>query len=117
QSSRDGVWGRIEDAVFADADVDNLRVSLIAGPVFRDDDRTYRGVRIPREYFKIVVYLDKGELQSRAFLLTQNLDQLEALDLDEFRTYQVTVPEIEKRTGLRFPEAVHNADTATTEST
>ncbi|WP_280450976.1 DNA/RNA non-specific endonuclease [Nocardia cyriacigeorgica] len=117
QRSRDGVWGRIEDAVFADADVDNLRVSMIAGPVFHDEDRIYRGVRIPREYFKIVVYLDHGELKSRAFLLTQNLDQLEGLELDEFRTFQVALPEIEKRTGLRFSDALHNAGTtADTES-
>ncbi|WP_280471176.1 DNA/RNA non-specific endonuclease [Nocardia cyriacigeorgica] len=83
QSSRNGIWGQIEDAVFADADVDNLRVSIIAGPVFHDGDRAYRGVQIPREYFKIVAFTDHGNLKSRAFLLTQNLDQLEALELDE----------------------------------
>ncbi|MFE3447086.1 DNA/RNA non-specific endonuclease [Nocardia sp. NPDC059180] len=110
QSSRNGVWGQIEDAVFADVEVENLRVSVIAGPVFQDDDRVYRGVQIPREFFKIVVYVERGELKSRAFLLTQHADQLEALELDEFRTYQVAIPEIEKRTGLRFPVAIPNGD-------
>ncbi|WP_228815084.1 DNA/RNA non-specific endonuclease [Nocardia cyriacigeorgica] len=116
QSGRNGIWGQLEDAVFADVDLDNLRVTIIAGPIFHDDDRSYRGFRIPREFFKIITYITNGRLHSRAFLLTQNLDQLEALDLDEFRTYQVTVTEIEKRTQLTFPETIRTSD-STTETT
>ncbi|WP_228821563.1 DNA/RNA non-specific endonuclease [Nocardia cyriacigeorgica] len=116
QSGRNGIWGQLEDAVFADVDLDNLRVTIIAGPIFHDDDRSYRGFRIPREFFKIITYITNGRLHSRAFLLTQNLDQLEALDLDEFRTYQVTVTEIKKRTQLTFPETIRTSD-STTETT
>ncbi|GGV33987.1 hypothetical protein GCM10010495_58620 [Kitasatospora herbaricolor] len=46
-----------------------------------------------------------------AFLLTQNLDQLEALDLDEFRVFQINLGEPEERTHLRFPVALRKADT------
>jgi hypothetical protein len=83
------VWGRIEDAVFADVDVTDLKVSVFGGPVFQDDDRVYRGTGFPREYWKILAFIEQGQLKSRAFLLTQNLDQLEALELDEFRVFQV----------------------------
>lgn len=110
QSSRGGVWGRLEDAVFADVEVEDLRVSVFGGPVFATDDRSYRGMRLPREYWKVIVFCEAGALKARAFLLSQNLDQLEGLDLDEFRVFQVTVPEIEARTGLRFPDVVRDAD-------
>jgi endonuclease G len=111
QSTRDGIWGQLEDAVFADVDVEDLRVSVYGGPVFQADDREYRGVRLPREYWKILVFRDGGTLKARAFLLTQNLDQLEALELDEFRVFQVPVTQIEQRTKLRFPDVLRDADT------
>ena len=82
------MWGRLEDAVFADVDVEDLKVSVFGGPVFQDDDRVYRGVQLPREYWKVIAFAEGGRLKARAFLLTQNLDQLEALELDEFRVFQ-----------------------------
>jgi endonuclease G len=111
QSSKNGLWGKLEDAVFEDVNVDDLKVSVFGGPVFQDDDRTFRGVRIPREFWKVIIFTEQGELKARAFLLTQNLNQLEALELDEFRVFQVTLGELEDRTHLRFPAALHQADT------
>ena len=57
-------------------------VSVFGGPVFRADDRVFRGVKLPREFYKVIAFVEGGKLKARAFLLTQNLDQLEALDLD-----------------------------------
>ena len=84
---------------------------MFGGPVFQDDDRVYRGTRLPREYWKILAFIEHGQLKSRAFLLTQNLNQLEALELDEFRVFQVAVTEIEERAHLRFAEELRTADT------
>ena len=93
QSSRQGVWGRLEDALYEDVEVDGLRVYVIAGPVFRADDQVYRGGGLPREFWKILAYCRDGDLAVRAFLLTQDLDPLGALmALDEFRLYQVDLP-------------------------
>jgi endonuclease G len=111
QSVRAGVWGRLEDAVFADVDVENLRVSVFGGPVFQDDDRVYRRVRLPREYWKALAFRESGQLKARAFLLTQNIDRLRALELDEFRVFQLPLAELEERTGLRFPDVLKAADT------
>ncbi|MGR7027089.1 DNA/RNA non-specific endonuclease [Geodermatophilus sp. URMC 62] len=111
QSARDGVWGRLENAVLADVDVEDLRVSVFGGPVFADDDRVYRGVRLPREYWKVIAFRTDGALRARAFLLTQALDQLPILELDEFRVFQVALPELESRTGLLFPDVLRAADT------
>jgi endonuclease G len=110
QSSKDGVWGRLEDAVFADVDVQDLKVTAFGGPIFQDNDREYRGVRLPREYWKVLAYVEGGEFKSRAFLLTQNLNPFEALDLDEFRAFQVSTAELEERTRLRVAEAMRDAD-------
>ncbi|MFE6922215.1 DNA/RNA non-specific endonuclease [Nocardia sp. NPDC057663] len=118
QSSRRGVWGQLEDAVFADVDVDDLKVTVFGGPVFRADDRVHRGVALPKEYWKVICFVEEGRLTCRAFLLTQQLDLREALELDEFRVFQVALTEVEQRTQLRFPTALHTADTlATTELT
>ncbi|GJF30936.1 hypothetical protein KNE206_36360 [Kitasatospora sp. NE20-6] len=114
QSSKAGLWGRLEDAVYADVEVEDLRVSVFGGPVFQDDDRLFRGVRIPREFWKIIAFMEQGGLTAKAFLLTQNLNQLEALELDEFRVFQVTLDELEERTHLRFPASLRHADTLAT---
>ncbi|GEC03630.1 hypothetical protein SSP24_12850 [Streptomyces spinoverrucosus] len=111
QSSRNGLWGELEDAVFEDIDVDDLKVSVFGGPVFQDNDRTFRRVKLPREFWKIITFMEQGELKARAFLLTQNLDQLEALELDEFRVFQVTLGELEERTHLSFSATLHKGDT------
>nr|WP_242613569.1 DNA/RNA non-specific endonuclease [Herbihabitans rhizosphaerae] len=111
QSARNGLWGRLEDALFADVDVDDLRVSVIGGPVFRDDDRVFRNVQLPRDFWKVIVFNEGGKLTATAFLLTQNLNTLETLDLDEFRVFQVSLGEIEERTNLRFSDVIQSAAT------
>jgi endonuclease G len=110
QSSQGGLWGRLEDAVFEDTDVEDLKVSVIGGPVFHDDDREFREVLIPREFWKVIAFIEAGNLKVKAFLLTQNLDELEALDLDEFRVFQVGLSEIESRCGISFPNTLKSAD-------
>ncbi|AZM88580.1 DNA/RNA non-specific endonuclease [Streptomyces sp. W1SF4] len=111
QSMRGGIWGKLEDAVFEDVDVDDLRVSVFGGPVFQEDDRLFKGVRIPRAFWKVLVYSDRGKLKCKAFLLTQNLNLPEALELDEFRVFQVKATEIQRQAHLRFPAAMTEADT------
>lgn len=110
QSSQGGMWGKLENAVFDEADVDNLRVSVFGGPVFQNDDVVYRGVKIPREFYKVVVYLEAGELKVKAFILTQNLDQFELFDLEEFQVFQAALTEIEQRCGFTFPDNLNSAD-------
>jgi len=112
QSTKEGLWGRLEDAVLEDVDVDNLKVSVYGGPVFNADDRVFRGVPIPREFYKAIAFVVNGELRCSAFLLTQNLVLAEALDLDEFRVFQVSLAELEKRVSFTFPAELHTVDTA-----
>ncbi len=110
QGNLGGIWGRLEDAVFEEVNVENLRISVFGGPVFHDDDRNFQGIKIPREFFKVIAFVESGNLKTRGFLLTQNLDQLELLDLDEFRVFQVALTEIEERCGFSFPDDLKDAD-------
>lgn len=116
QASKEGVWGRLEDALYEEVDVDALRVSVLAGPVLGPDDVAYREELVPREFWKVIVFAEGGLLRARAFLLTQRLTRLEALDregrleLEPFRTWQVNLPDIEQRTGVVFPTVLHDAD-------
>ena len=106
QASRYGVWGRLEDALYEAVTVDRLRISVFGGPVLRDDDLVYRGVQVPREFWKAIAWEQDGALTARAFLLTQDLDPLEAIDLGEFETYQVPLAAITERTGVVLDPAL-----------
>ncbi|NKG21832.1 DNA/RNA non-specific endonuclease [Paeniglutamicibacter sp. ANT13_2] len=114
QSSKQGVWGRLENALFEDVDVQNLRISVFGGPIFHADDREYRGVALPAEYWKLLVFQEQGVVKSRAFVLTQNLEHLREIPmLDEFRVYQITVAELEERTTLHFPAIIQRTGALT----
>ena len=78
QSSRHGLWGELEDAIFADVEVDDLRLSVFGGPIFKDGDLLYRGVLVPRSFWKVIAYVERGTLKAKAFVLTQD-------DLEEAR--------------------------------
>ena len=111
QSSQEGIWGQLENALYEQVDVEDLKVSVFGGPVFQPGDQVYRGVGLPSEYWKLIVFKEGGVLKARAFLLTQDLDQLRvALAFDEFRVYQVSVGELEQRTDLEFAESIQTAD-------
>lgn len=114
QAARHGVWGRLEDALYEAVSVDQLRISVFAGPVLREDDRTYRSVQVPREFWKVIVFEENGALKARAFLLTQDLDPLESIDLGEFETYQVSLREVTSRTGVVLASSL--SDDPVTES-
>jgi endonuclease G len=106
QSDRRGLWGQLENAILEDVDVEDLRVSVFGGPVFRKGDLVYRDVKIPRDYWKVIAYRDSSgsKLKVAAYVLTQDnlLDDLEALELDPFRLYQVPIAKLATLTGLSF---------------
>lgn len=111
QSRAGGLWGRIEDAVYEEVEVQHLRISVLGGPVLADGDQVYRGVALPKEFWKVVIFVEHDALKARAFLVTQSLDRLEILALDEFRVYQVRLDVLTARTGIDFGDALSAAAT------
>lgn len=113
RSSHGGLWGELENAVFEDADVEDLRVSVFSGPIFHGSDQEYRGEKIPIDFWKVIVFVEEGKLKAKGFVLSQNLDELEALELDEFKVFQVRLTEIEDLTGIEFASKLKSADAFT----
>ncbi|MDP4099135.1 DNA/RNA non-specific endonuclease [Paenibacillus sp. P96] len=100
------IWLGLEDYILQNTDEHNLKVSVFTGPVFREDDIEYRGVRIPAEFWKVAVMVKTdGKLSATAYLLSQKsfIDDLE-FAFGEYKTYQVPVLQIEELTGLGFGE-------------
>jgi endonuclease G, mitochondrial len=106
QVGQHGLWGQLEDAIFADVKVDKLRVSLIGGPIYKANDLPYRDVLVPRSFFKVIAYVEEGNPRAKAFVLTQDdLEQnLEALGLEEFQVFQIRLADLEQATELDFGE-------------
>jgi endonuclease G len=106
QSQRHGLWGQLENAIFEDVDVENLHVSVMGGPLFRNDDIPFRGILIPRDFWKLIAFVDAADhqLKVKVFVLTQDdlLNDIEALELDEFRLFQISVAELSTRSGINF---------------
>jgi endonuclease G len=64
QEAKGGLWGKLEDAIFADVEVEHLRVSLFGGAIFTPSDLEYRGVLVPRSFWKLIAYLEGGVLRA-----------------------------------------------------
>ena len=88
-------------------DVADLRISAIGGPIFGDRDPDYRQVKLPREFFKILYWRERGgeAVKAKGYVLTQSdlINELEALELPEFAVFEVPIGEIGRRTGLVLP--------------
>jgi endonuclease G, mitochondrial len=106
QSSKSGLWGQLENAILESVEVEDLRISVMAGPIFREDDQEFRGVQIPAEFWKLVAFKDSADsrFKVKAYIVTQRslLDDIESLELDPFRLFQVSLAKLEQETGLGF---------------
>ncbi|MDX6623996.1 MAG: endonuclease mitochondrial [Solirubrobacterales bacterium] len=104
QSSQHGLWGKLENAVYEDVDVDDLKICVLGGPIFKDTDFLYRGVLVPRSFWKAIAYVEGGVLKAKAYVLTQDdLEaKLESLGLEEFKLFQISIRELGTMTGLDY---------------
>jgi endonuclease G len=102
----DTLWLGLEDYVLENADTADLAVSVLTGPVLADDDDAYRGVQLPRQFWKVVAMVKQsGELSVTGYLLSQaalldGLETAEEFSYGAYRTFQVPVRRIAALTGL-----------------
>lgn len=110
-------WLSLEDWVLElELDVDGL-ISEFTGPIYGDFGRSISLVGmepaiIPTGFFKIVCFKNKQtqQLDVRAFIMYQDEEALKdksGKKVFNNQTYQVTVTEIERLTGLIFDDAVY----------
>lgn len=97
-------WLSLETYILANTRRWQERATVFSGPIFRDDDRTYRGVRIPTAFWKVVAFLSDMQLPSAtAYMIDQRaeLGGLEAA-FGAFKTYQRSVQSIAQATSIDF---------------
>ena len=121
QSSAGGMWGLLENAVFEDVDVTDLKVSVIGGPIFTNSDPEFRSAKLPKSFWKIIYFTEEGRvtLRAKAFVLTQDdlINGLETLDLPDFSVFEVSINKLQNLTDLDFKNVRRaKGDTPTTES-
>lgn len=125
QSKREGLWGKLElivlEAGAKKEKAKTAKISVFNGPIFKETDPVYKGIQVPMEFYKIVLWLtDNLELRATAFRLSQE-DlvgdiSFEELDIDqnvEFKPYQCSIESLQEDTQLDFPELILQADTYT----
>ncbi len=107
------LWAGLEDYILDNADNRDFKVSVFSGPVFAADDDAYRGVNLPRQFWKVVLMVkESGALSGTAYLLSQEaliagLEVApEAFSYGAYRTFQVPVRQIEELTRLSFGRLV-----------
>jgi endonuclease G len=102
-------WAGLEDYILEHAENLKFKATIFNGPVLAPDDDVYRGVQLPRQYWKLAVMVkENGELSATGYLLSQEAlirgfeVVPEAFSYGAYQTYQVRVSEIEELTGLSF---------------
>lgn len=114
RSNRGGVWGKLEKLILEygakKEEGKTGRISVFNGPIFKESDPVFKGVKIPMEYYKIVMWLsDNNNLNATAFKLSQadlvdNID-FEDIDIDQdlrFKEYHCSIKELQELTNINF---------------
>ena len=103
------LWLGLEDHVLAYAQAERVRISVFTAPVLADDDPPYRGIAIPRRFWKAIAWStddDGTHLAATGFVLDQSdlIDTAQGVvsvaPLGAFRTFQVPLAEIEQLAGV-----------------
>lgn len=99
------LWLGLENYLLLNSRAHGLKISVITGPVFRSSDQAYRGVKLPREYWKVVTLVTEDMRPSvTAYKISQADLLAEGLEFvfGEYKTYQVSVSHVEKLASLDF---------------
>ncbi|TVL87381.1 DNA/RNA non-specific endonuclease [Streptomyces sp. SAJ15] len=111
------LWLGLETYLLEHAAEFDRRLVVHTGPVLLDSDPVYRGVKIPLRFWKVVGFLDDGQLAATAYILDQSPDLTAAEaaralakaeaegnppPLGAFRTFQAPIRDIATLTGLDF---------------
>ncbi len=108
-------WLGVEDWVLDLALDRDDKISSFSGPVFGAHMRTIRPdgqpvAFVPSAFYKVVYFMNRqDELEVRAFLVPQDEEAMRdrrGRRTYNYQTYQVTIAEIEEKTGLDFPEVL-----------
>jgi endonuclease G len=105
QSFNAPIWLGLEDYALQNARQDKMKISVITGPVLLDKDPVKYGVKIPRSFWKVIVFThdQTGELTATGYSISQ-VDQMreEEFVFGAYAVYQRSLSWIEERAGISF---------------
>lgn len=103
------LWLGLEDHVLDYAQAYRHRIAVFTGPILDPDDPPYRGVLVPRRFWKIAAWSTGDSAISAAGFVLDQSDLLPAAlgptavpPLGGFRTFQVPIGEIADATDLEL---------------
>ena len=114
RSTSSGLWGKLEKVILEEGVKLESgaagRICVFNGPIFSDQDRRFRSIQIPMQFWKLVVWRnEKNKLKATAFKLSQaNVVgdiNFEALDFDKdmaFQEFQCSIQSLSELTQLDF---------------
>ena len=114
QAKKKGLWGRLENVILEKGVFKEkgkfTKISVFNGPIFKDDDRFFRGIQIPLEFWKVVVWFNENlQLRATGFKLSQaelvgdiDFEKLGFDDIEEFNEYEISLPALEQLTDIDF---------------
>ncbi len=116
-----GVWGKLENQIQKVLNSTNKKAIIFAGPYLADDDDEIafntKKIKVPNKFWKVVAAIDSdGKMKCFGFWLDQTdvVEKygfgVEKLDMENFKTYQLPIKEISKRTGVNFDKIVYSKD-------
>ena len=98
-----GIWLGLEDYALEHAREDDMKISVITGPVLREDDPFRFGVQIPVTFWKVIAFIhdETGEPSVTGYTLSQE-DFLrdEEFVFGRHQTAQTRIATIERRARL-----------------
>jgi endonuclease G, mitochondrial len=100
-------WLGLESYALSNSRKYGLRITVFTGPVFAEKDGVFNGIKIPDQFFKIIVMIkDNGKPSATGYMVQQN-DLIEdivtrSFVYEQFKTYQVAISEIEAVTNIAF---------------
>lgn len=100
-------WLGVEDWITKSSDDEDLRVTVFSGCVFRDDDPHKSYIQVPREFWKVIVRVEDGELLATGIVADQSdligaQEGLAPMPDKLPAEYQQSIEDIENLTGLTF---------------
>jgi endonuclease G, mitochondrial len=101
-------WLGLENYVLQHAKADGMRVTVFTGPFFGENDMEYRGALIPSAFWKVVaIVTEDGRPSATAYKVSQakELQDLEFV-FAGYKTYQISIQQVMKATGIDFSEVV-----------
>ena len=84
-----------------------LKINVFTGPVFAETDGVYNDIKIPDQFWKIIVMIkDDGTPSATGYIVQQNdlIDDIvkRGFVYEQFETYQVPISKIEDLTHVQF---------------